>query len=110
MARLTIAAQTLSHGLNPTFTAIVAADDAQVVWEDGIFFEIQNAAGSSQTVTIKTNQSVDGLTVPDLTIVIPDGETRHTKSFPKDTYRQADGKIYINTTTNGVSLAAIRPA
>lgn len=110
MARLTVAAQTLSHGLLPTESPIIAADDAQFLWEDGLFLLLDNTSGGSLTVTIKANQTIDTLVVPDLSIVLAAGVTKFTKSFPRDTYKQSDGYVYVNTASDGVSMAVLRPA
>lgn len=110
MARQTIVAQSLSHGLLPVESAIIGADDAQFLWEDGVFLLLDNTTVGSLVVTVKTNQTIDGLTVPDLTITVAAGLTKFTKSFARDTYRQADGYVYINTASDGISAAVLRPA
>ena len=110
MARQTVAAQTLTHGILPTESAILAADDAQFAWREGAFLLLHNTTGGSLVVTIKANQTIDGLVVPDLTITIAANVTRYTKSFPKDTFYQADGYVYVNTASDGISMAVLVPA
>jgi hypothetical protein len=110
MARQTVAAQNLSHGLAPTKSAILAADDAQFLWESTAFLLLENTTGGTLVATIATNQAIDGLTVPNLTVSIPANSIKYTKSFPRDTYNQADGYVYVNTAADGISMAVLRPA
>ena len=109
MARSTATAQSLSHGLAPTFTSIVAADDSQFLWESDVFLILKNTTGGSLVVTVKVDETVDGLTVPDMTITVGANSTKYTKSFPKDLFRQADGYVYVNTAADGIDMAVIRP-
>src|SRR4051812_4781937 len=110
MARQTVAAQTLSHGLVPTAAAILAADDAQFLWSEKDFLLLENTTGGSLVVTIKANQTIDTLVVPDLAITIGANAKKTTKSFPHDTYRQTDGYVYVNTASDGISMSVLRPA
>jgi len=110
MARLTIAAQTLTQGLSPTYSAIVAADDAQFVFDPDAFLHIRNTTAGTLVLTIPTNQSVDGdLTVPSRTIsVAATPGAKFSKKFPKETYRQSDGYVYLNTAADGVEVAVLK--
>lgn len=111
MARQTIPAQTLSHGLNPTYSAVLGADDAQFAFDPDAFLHIQNTTGSPIVLTIPTNgQVVDGdLTVPNRTITVPGNGYRFTKPFNKETYKQSDGMVYLNAPSDGLSIAVLKP-
>ncbi len=92
MARATVSAQTLRMGLAPTYTAIVAADDAQFSFDPDAFLHVRNTTGGAIVLTIPTNRNVDGdLDVPDRTISIPANGAKFTRTFEKDTYKQSDG-------------------
>jgi len=108
MARQTVAAQTLTHGTTPAAAAIVAADDAQFAWDEKVFLLLENTTGGSLVVTIKANQTIDTLVVPDLSITIGANAKKLTKQFPHNTYRQSDGYVYVNTAADGISMSVLK--
>jgi hypothetical protein len=110
MARLTLTVQTLTMGLAPTYSAIVAADDAQFAFDPDAFLHIRNTTGGAIVLTIPTNQNVDGdLDVPDRTISIPASPgAKFTKPFAKDTYKQSDNMVYLNAPTDGLEIAVLK--
>jgi len=123
MARQTVAAQTLTHGTTPAAAAIVAADDArerqsaghplgdrhQVGYDaEKVFLLLENTTGGSLVVTIKANQTIDTLVVPDLSITIGANAKKLTKQFPHNTYRQSDGYVYVNTAADGISMSVLK--
>lgn len=70
----------------------------------------QNTNGSSRTLTVQTAQTVDGLTVADLSIVLAATTGRIiTAYFPPTVYNAADGYVYVDySATSGVLVAAIK--
>jgi hypothetical protein len=111
MARLTIAAQTLTHGLNPTYSSVVGADDAQFSYNAEAFLHIKNTTGSGIVLTIPTNgYTADDLVVPAKTITVPANDEVFTKAFNRDIYRQSDGYVYLNAPSNGLDIAVLIPA
>jgi len=110
MARLTLTTQTITHGLAPTYTAIVAADDAQFLFDPAVFLHVCNTTVGAIVLTIPANQNVDGdLAVPARTISIAATPgAKFTKRFEKDTYVQADGYVYLNSPTDGLEIAVLK--
>jgi hypothetical protein len=110
MARATLSVQTLTHGIAPTYTAIVAADDAQFVFDPDAFLHIRNTDAEDPLVlTIPTNRNVDGdLDVPDRTISVPADSAKFTRTFEKETYRQTDGMVYLNAPADGFEIAVLK--
>ena len=112
MARLTLTVQTITQGLAPVYTAIVAADDAQFVFDPDAFLHIRNTSVGALVVTLPTNQFVDGdLDVPDRTISIPATPgAKFTKQFARETYRQIDTMVYIDVPATGIEVAVLKVA
>src|SRR5262245_57167954 len=110
MARATLSVQTLTHGLAPTYTAIVAANDAQFAYDPDAFLHVKNTDTDDPIVlTIPTNQLIDGdLTVPSRTITLPALGAKFTETFPKETYRQSDNMVYLNAPADGLEIAVLK--
>lgn len=58
-----------------------------------LFIEHTNGAGADVTLTIATNRTVDGLTVPDKTITITKGTKQILGPFPTETYNDGDDLV-----------------
>jgi hypothetical protein len=112
MARATLTVQTITMGLAPTYTAIVAADDAQFAFDPDAFLHVRNTTGGAIVLTIPTNRNIDGdLDVPDRTISIPATPgAKFTRVFDKETYKQSDGNVYLNSPTDGLEIAVLKVA
>jgi hypothetical protein len=112
MARLTLTVQTLTMGLAPTYSAIVANDDAQFAFDPDAFLHIRSTDDTNPiVVTIPTNRNVDGdLDVPDRTISIPAEGAKFTRTFEKETYRQSDNMVYLNVPSAGIEIAVLKVA
>lgn len=111
MARQSLSIQNLSHGLQPTYSAVLGADDAQFVFDPDAFCHVKNTTGSGIVLTIPTNATVDGdLTVPNRTITVPANGAIFTKPFQKEYYRQSDGYVYLNAPADGLSIAVLKVA
>jgi hypothetical protein len=110
MARLTLAAQTITQGFSPVYSAIVAADDAQFVYDPAVFLHIRNTTVGAIVVTIPTNEMIDSdLDVPDRTIsVAATPGAKFTKRFDKDIYQQTDGYVYIDVPAVGIEIAVLK--
>ena len=57
---------------------------------------VRNANAGTQSITVLTPGTVDGLAIADLTISIPAGATRYIGPFGTGTFNQTDGSIYID--------------
>jgi hypothetical protein len=110
MARLTLTVQTITQGLSPTYTAIVAADDAQFVYDPNAFLHIRNTTVGAIILTLPTNEMIDtDLDVPDRTISIAATPgAKFTKKLDKDIYMQTDGYVYLNSPTDGLEIAVLK--
>ena len=109
MARATLTVQPLTNGLAATYTAIVAADDAQYVFDPAAFLHVRNTTESTSIpLTIKSNETIDGdLVVPDRTITLAGGAEKFTAPLDK-THKQADGMVYLNSPTDGLEIAVLK--
>jgi hypothetical protein len=110
MARTDLTVQAaVSSGLNPVFTAAIA-DGHMWLYDKRTALYVKNDSGGPINVTILTpDTGKDGLAVSDRVVAVPAGEERVIKPDPADTYAQADGKVYVDTSSQtSVSYAAIR--
>lgn len=87
-------------GLNPTLSAAAGGGDS---WANTgkEFIYINNGDASPVTLTIVTQQTVDGQAVADRTVTIPAGEFRLVGPFPVGTYN--DGNNLCQLTYSGVT-------
>jgi len=72
-----------------------------------------NTNAATRTITIQTFQTVDGLAVADMSIVLAIGNVTPTRvmtsRFPRTIYNQTDGTVLIDySATAGVSVAAVK--
>lgn len=93
MPRTVRTAQTIVRtGLEPVYSAVDAANGE---YFDNIaqdkFLHVQNGAGAPINVTVvRKNTTLDGVTVPNLIVVVPAGEDRMIGPFPNSLYGQPD--------------------
>lgn len=87
--------------------AFVACDQAngmQILENAGdVEIEVANAGGSDQTITILANPDLvtDGLTVNDLVLTVPYGETWKFGPFRPNSFRQdINGLMYLDPSTS----------
>lgn len=66
---------------------------------------VTNGSGGDITVTAVTQQTVDGLAVADMAVVVPAGEARILGPWPTGTYNDGDGMVQI--TYSGVSSLTV---
>ena len=92
MARSVLTAQTVVRtGLTPSYAAVDSANGE--VFDNtyqNLFLHVKNGAGAPITVTIGVASTVDGLTVPDLAVVVGAGSEKMIGPFPNNIYGQAD--------------------
>ena len=100
-----LAVQQISRtGLSPTYAACGAGGDEFVNSGDE-FIHIKNGHTGTQTVTIATPATVDGLAVADRDVAVPSGEERMIGPFPAATYNDGDSKVQL--TYDAVTLLTI---
>jgi len=109
MTRLSLSTENLSHGLNATHTAIVAADGAQFDYDASVFLHVVNTDDTDPiTFTIRTNFTNDGLALPDRTFSVPALAERFTKFLKRDVYKQSNDKVYIDASADGLEVAVLK--
>lgn len=107
MATYTPQALSLSGNVTPTMNAAAASDDflndgKTVAW-------VVNGGGSSITVTIPSHKTIQGLTVPDRTVSVPNGATRVIGPFDKSVHNDANDKVTLEfSATTSVTFALLR--
>ncbi|CAK0773875.1 conserved hypothetical protein [Gammaproteobacteria bacterium] len=100
--------QIVRTGLTPVLAA--ANTDGSYVANDGrMWLEVANT-GAEMTVTVETPNTVDGLAIGDLAVVIPATTgKKHIGPFPPGTYNQPDGTIKVTfTRASDVTIGAFR--
>lgn len=91
MARTNLTIQTTARtGLEATYTAATVDGHAFDNTGKRVFLHVKNAAGVDTTITIDNPAVVDGLNVPDKTVVVTAGEERFIGPFG-ESYEQASG-------------------
>lgn len=111
MARISLATQTPARtGTTPSFTA--ANTDGHYFANDGhTILRIKNSDTTSKTVTVEFGGSKDGVSLATLGKAITVGANTGdvtTAVWPKDTYDQSDGTVYVDySATTGVTIAAL---
>lgn len=99
MARTTLTVQQISRTpLTPTYTAVDQPNGNQFANDGRVILHVKNGGGSSTTLTIKRNYSVDGAAVPDLTVTVTNAQERKVGPFPTDLFNQSDGNVYLDWT------------
>lgn len=103
-------------GVDSAVTLEAANADGEAVVNNGeTFIEVLNENVADCTVTINSNRTVDGLTLPDKTVVVEQNERMLILLGPRDTFNQRggtdDGKVYVDfSAVTDVTVAAWRLA
>lgn len=103
-------------GVDSADTLEAANSDGEAVLNNGeTFIEVLNTNASSCTVTVNSNRTVDGLTLPDKTVAVAQNERKLILLGPRDTFNQRggddDGKVYVDFShVTDVTVAAWRIA
>jgi len=67
-----------------------------------------NGVGSAVTLTVATTETVDGLAVADLAVVIDPGETQVLGPFPKAIYDNSSGNVALSwSSATDIEVAVI---
>ncbi len=91
-----------------TYTGSLSlANNYQFLNDGTMFLHVKNGGGSPDTVTIAAQPSVDGLDVPDRTVLVPAGEERIIGPLLRNVYNDSDGLVnfvhsFITSVTQGV--------
>ena len=91
-------------GIEPSLSSAAGGGD-QFLNTGNQYVEVTNGSGSSITVTFAAQKSVDGLDLPDDTLVVPAGETRKAGPFLPSTFNDSNG--YLQITYSGVTSLTV---
>jgi len=107
MATLTVQ-NIVRTGLEATFAAAAGGGDA--VPNDGrTFIEIINGGAGDITVTVVTQQAVDGKAVADDAVIVTLAERRHIGPWPVSIYNDVNDRVQLTYSgVTSVTIAAIR--
>lgn len=95
-------------GLAPSYAAASAGGD-YFQNSGSEVLHVKNGSGSSVTVTIITQATVDGMAVTDRTVAVPAGADRMIGPFPAGTYNDGDGRVQITySATTSVTVGVIK--
>ena len=99
--------QIANTGLNSAYSAASASGDS-FVNTGREFLHVKNGSGSSVTVTIATEQTVEGLAVADATVTIPAGEDRFIGPFATNTFNDSDRQVnFTYSSETSVTVAVM---
>lgn len=111
MARTNITVQDIViAGLAPSYSTGDQPNGHDFTNDGRILLHVKNSGGSPCVVTALTPRKVSGVDISDPTVSIPatTGD-RMIGPFDPATFNQADGRVYIDLSTDtGVTLAAIK--
>ncbi len=108
----TITAVSPKREANSFSMASAAAGGDEFVNNGGelLLLEHTNGAGADMTLTIVTQQTVDGEAVADKTITIGKGTIQLLGPFPTGIYNDANGKVQLTySSETDCQLAVIKP-
>lgn len=108
MARTAVTPQIPTRaGLAPSFTAAIA-DGHKFANNGRTIARIKNTDGTPKTVTFRFGGTVDGTAITggkDVTVPATTGDVT-TAVWPKDSYDQSDGTVWVDySAVTGVSIA-----
>jgi hypothetical protein len=96
-------------------TAATATHGDKFINDGKTFCRVKNGSASPVTVTVNTNRTVDGLTVPNLTASVAatgdaDGlDFLDIGPFPPGTFNQSDGYVWVTiSSVTTVTIGAYR--
>lgn len=98
-----------SNGINITDNDTAASSGNSYTFANNgrVFLYVQNASGSSLTLTVATPNTVDGLAVADLTATVATAKDHIIGPFPPGVYNDGSGLVSV-TVDQSVTIMAIR--
>ena len=103
MATLTV--QEISRsGITPSYGAAAGGGD-QFPNDGRTYLHIKNGGGSSITLTVATQMTVDGKAVADDAITVTNAQERVVGPFPPGIYNDANGMVQL--TYSGVTSVTV---
>jgi len=112
MARTEIAV----HAVGRTGTRTITMTNGDAVNQHQFSFGVtalllvNNGSASEITVTVKAPQTIDGMVLPGLVMAVPAGGEAIIGPFPERTYKQTNGKVYVDLSAGtSVKLAVLAP-
>lgn len=113
MARLELTIQTIGRaGVDiGGGQAVLAADDAQFANDGATVLKLDNTTGAAIIITFQTPQTVlesPALPVAEQTFSVPATSERWLGPFPAATFNDGNGKLLVDSPTDGVNMTAVR--
>ena len=96
-------------GVVPTYTGSLSTGNVYQFVNDGkTFIHVKNGGGSSDTVTIVSQNSEDGLAVADRTVAVANGAEKMIGPFLPHVYNDGDGLVnFSHSFITSVTQAAL---
>lgn len=108
--------ETTRAGLNATYSPAVAGGHAFDNSSGKVLIIVKNGSGASVTLTIGGTATIDGRTLPALTVAVPAAGERIIGPFAKGLYNVVDSDTSQDeavqvgySATSSVTIAAIKP-
>jgi hypothetical protein len=96
VARTAITPTTVTPaGVDPFPSSGDATNGHTFPWAATRLLAVRNGGGSSLTVTVRANYTVDGLVLPDRTVTVAAGASRIIDTRGA-AYQQTDGGVYVD--------------
>lgn len=112
MANVDVTVQEITRaGLTPAYTGSLSTSDTYLIPNDGkTYIHVKKTGANNCTVTVATQNTVDGLAITDLTVtVVATTGDKKIGPFPRDIYNNADGEIAVTfSEVTGLSFGAFR--
>lgn len=107
MPRTAITVNTLAAtGVDPLPTAGDSTNNHTYAWSANRMLMVRNGGGSSITVTIAVNATVDGLTVPSRTVTVAAAATRAIDTR-NAAYCQTDGSCSVDLSASATVTVGV---
>ena len=110
MARTVTSVQSVSRtGAVPTYGAVDAVNHNQFTNDGRTFIHVKNGGGAPINVTVGTPGTVDSLAVADLVVSVTNASEKMIGPFPKGTYDQTGGGVYVDWSSgSSVTYAVLK--
>lgn len=110
MAQLTIKSPARVANAITAESAAAGGDKFANTGKELLLIEHTNGGGSNVTLTVVTQNTVDGLAVSDKTIVIAPGTRQLLGPFPKQIYNDGDGNVNLSYSAHGdIDVTVLSP-
>jgi hypothetical protein len=99
--------QIVRTGLEETLAAVDGTNGNSFQNDGRMILHVANGAVAPITVTIDTPNTVDGLAVAQLPVVVTNGEERYIGPFPPNIYNDSSGNVNVTYSSGATVTAAV---